>query len=1044
MVSENVLLCPFIGSARKRNLQYHGGYSMRINHNLPTINSNNQLNRSTVRLTKSLQRLASGLRINQAADDAAGLAISEKMRSQLRGLKQASRNAQDGISLLQTADGALHETHSILQRMRELAVQAANDTYTANDRQEIQKELSQLTQEIDRIANTTEFNKKKLLDGSASVLASSNKLQTELIVRGGLAGEEGNYKLEITARPGDTQVQKSNIFKLKHGTKLKPENELKDGNEESISIDPATGITTLSQSGLKSGSYTLDVFQVDLQSYTGRDKAWLAGTYQQNTANGSGLLEIAETAVQRLSLNGPNGPNASLAFEVTGVSATSNEITVKVISHEYQTDGTWQRVSQEGVTLRTNGSNQSADLLIGNLRLNRNAFLLSDRDHFSTGDKFLLNISSANQYGDDSLQLRGKNYNMEWRFKDGAMDNQTDRDLNFFQLETSTGELREAKVTFSSTVLGEAVSASNFVGGPNLTGVSGDGWINSMNYTLTAKRTGFPPVKGNASVDYRYNQKGENGWVSAALANPFEYYNASALFEIIGIDGNQVKVAVSMWFKNHTGGPCPYSGMQIVTLTAGTTTFTGSISEHGGYNISLGSADQLTIGDKFIVNSSCIAGSPDDMQVTLSGQRDTETGAAAASDYVNFSWLMYFSYSTFWHMYYFTMDESNGQVYDHRIGFLGTANAVDQTVSWQTGDQAGVAIQIADGAAIQIADQLSSLPTLSSKLYDIDKFWDANGNFLLDEPQSLQIQQGNGAKTSIMLYSTDSIQDVVDKLNEAVGTGLGQNSLISDAHFASFVTDTAASGHETVEGTFVIRSAVSGKEGELHFIGSEALLNALGLTTIQSATENKFTVEVTDAHSGKVIADGETISGNVLPGKIDENVDIQFDPNAGIKVAWNDDDCEFMLTGGRANKYTTFVHLADNTVFLQIGANEKQGISVGIGRMDALGLGVNDILVTDRSSAGNSITKIDRAIGRVSLQRSLLGAVQNRLEHTVNNLNVAFENLTAAESRIRDADIAREILAYTRWSILSQVGTVMLAQTSKQPQMVMQLLGNLS
>lgn len=142
---------------------------MRINHNIASLNTYRQLSANSANGSKSLEKLSSGLRINKAGDDAAGLAISEKMRGQIRGLDQASRNSQDGISLIQTAEGALNETHSILQRMRELAVQSANDTNTNIDRGAIQDEIKQLNSEIDRIANTTEFNTKKLLDGSIGV-----------------------------------------------------------------------------------------------------------------------------------------------------------------------------------------------------------------------------------------------------------------------------------------------------------------------------------------------------------------------------------------------------------------------------------------------------------------------------------------------------------------------------------------------------------------------------------------------------------------------------------------------------------------------------------------------------------------------------------------------------------------------------------------------------------------------------------------------------------------------------------------------------------
>lgn len=141
---------------------------MRINHNIASLNTYRQLSSATAAQSKSLEKLSSGLRINRAGDDAAGLAISEKMRGQIRGLEMGSKNAQDGISLIQTAEGALNETHSILQRMRELAVQSSNDTNTDTDRAELQKEMDQLIEEIDRIGNTTEFNTKKLLDGSKS------------------------------------------------------------------------------------------------------------------------------------------------------------------------------------------------------------------------------------------------------------------------------------------------------------------------------------------------------------------------------------------------------------------------------------------------------------------------------------------------------------------------------------------------------------------------------------------------------------------------------------------------------------------------------------------------------------------------------------------------------------------------------------------------------------------------------------------------------------------------------------------------------------
>ncbi|WP_209368431.1 flagellin [Priestia megaterium] len=153
---------------------------MRINHNITALNTYRQYNTANNAQAKSMEKLSSGMRINSAADDAAGLAISEKMRGQIRGLDQASRNSQDGISLIQTAEGALNETHDILQRMRELVVQAGNETNGADEKGAIQDEIEQLQTEITGISDRTEFNGKKLLDGNLDMdlQIGANKTQT--------------------------------------------------------------------------------------------------------------------------------------------------------------------------------------------------------------------------------------------------------------------------------------------------------------------------------------------------------------------------------------------------------------------------------------------------------------------------------------------------------------------------------------------------------------------------------------------------------------------------------------------------------------------------------------------------------------------------------------------------------------------------------------------------------------------------------------------------------------------------------------------------
>ena len=144
---------------------YRGVSAVRIANNISALTALNSLSDTNNKLQSVIKALSTGLRINSASDDAAGFAISEKMRSQTYGLNVALRNSQDGISFLQTAEGALEQTNSMLQRMRELAVQASNDSLTSNDRQYLQTEIDELKDQIDRISDTTQFNKKRLLDG---------------------------------------------------------------------------------------------------------------------------------------------------------------------------------------------------------------------------------------------------------------------------------------------------------------------------------------------------------------------------------------------------------------------------------------------------------------------------------------------------------------------------------------------------------------------------------------------------------------------------------------------------------------------------------------------------------------------------------------------------------------------------------------------------------------------------------------------------------------------------------------------------------------
>ncbi|MDR0306388.1 MAG: hypothetical protein LBI42_06065 [Chitinispirillales bacterium] len=249
---------------------------MRINHNMMAINTHRQLGISSTDGAKSMEKLSSGLRINRAGDDAAGLAISEKMRGQIRGLNQASRNSQDTISLIQTAEGALAETHAILQRMRELSVQAANDTNTDADRFELQSEIKQLKSEVDRIANSTEFNTRKLLEGSARGIAEEIKGTFRLNNNSGVVVDSEDIKALSESIKADNSwkfdgaymVVKVNQTK-DNGVNVYNANDFKliapDGKDYSfveLSVDTKVEANTLKAGTIISGSGQEIIFSV--------------------------------------------------------------------------------------------------------------------------------------------------------------------------------------------------------------------------------------------------------------------------------------------------------------------------------------------------------------------------------------------------------------------------------------------------------------------------------------------------------------------------------------------------------------------------------------------------------------------------------------------------------------------------------------------------------------------------------------------------------------------------------------------------------------
>lgn len=327
---------------------------MIINHNIPAMNTLRQLNTAANAQSKSMEKLSSGMRINRAGDDAAGLAISEKMRGQIRGLDQASRNSQDGISLIQTAEGALNETHSMLQRMRELTVQANNGTNTDEDRKNIQDEIGNLKTEITNISDRTEFNKQKLIDGNFGAKLS------------GLDGElDGSTKFQLNFNGADATDDWA--VEVDDGTdNTITISSAKLGQSQTIKVDDVTAFKKGETFNFEGVGFTLTTVDAGDFSSTTSDGA--------ADVSGKGIdLQVGANAGQQMSISINAMDSTSLgvnAVDVSGPSYTSSQFdthiaaidsAIQTVSAERSKLGAWQNRLEHTINnLNTSSENLTA------------------------------------------------------------------------------------------------------------------------------------------------------------------------------------------------------------------------------------------------------------------------------------------------------------------------------------------------------------------------------------------------------------------------------------------------------------------------------------------------------------------------------------------------------------------------------------------------------------------------------------------------------------------------------------------------------------
>jgi len=862
---------------------------LQINQNIISLNALRSLGQTSRALSKNVERLSTGLRINRAADDAAGLTISERLRAQINGLSRASQNAQEAISLIQTAEGALSETNSILQRVRELATQAANGILTQNDRTEIQREVDQLIDEIDRIANSTQFNSKNLLNGNAAALTSvDDPTRTSLIVTDDV-GKGGNFTINTTLLEAPTLA----VYKSDHMHTIAGADRVGIINGE---------VTYLNHADFLAGSSNVGLDQMEVQSQTANGRLLVSA--------GSAIVSVVSTSVA-----------------VTG-------------------DTIYDAINSQEITLGTD-------------RIRLEGF-----DAYGNAVNASLLITAALDWG--------------------------------------------AFATFLETQL------------------------------FTA-----PGTDGSVTVGV------SDGKLTISLGAGTSVVISNLTFSDVDVSGSKLDLGVTA-FSINTGNSA-FTGTFIDTVEAAITANSNRVVETvtGGQPFALGDA---TTGELIVRFNSDVTTGSDEIVLSTLGMNElqqygtiTQTSTPAG--------FYTFRVSAVSERTYRVTNLDTGSVGSTILAIdqAGTANTLGLD-SFQGLRLSFDAILVTGETGIIHVSTNNVLPAQNtSQLQSIAAFAD-NGVF--DGRDYVEIgivADPLGRTTSIVVNKTDTLEDFVGKISLAIANpnstlDLNLEDTLVGGAFPDLVHYNLTG---PAQGTISITTPIPGVE--LTFSGDEKVINAMSLFQIQETALANYQVSVVEIETGGLVASGETNTG-VLRGIL-AGVEIRFDTTQGFKMD-PDGTVDQVIAPYNLDPYIrpavsitanftgeSFVHIVPNALVFQIGANQGQKLELAIGEMSSEAIGIESILVISQEAAENAITQVDGAIDKVASFRSKLGAVQNRLESTIRNLDVASQNLAAAESGIRDLNVAEEVISFTRNQILLQSGVAVLAQSNQLPQTVLQLLG---
>ena len=369
----------------------------------------------------------------------------------------------------------------------------------------------------------------------------------------------------------------------------------------------------------------------------------------------------------------------------------------------------------------------------------------------------------------------------------------------------------------------------------------------------------------------------------------------------------------------------------------------------------------------------------------------------------------------------------------------GTFDTGEITLGFQENTGAAGNGQTLGGTASIEVRKGGEAATATTKLSELANFVDENGVELFASTQELKIY-GNNTNTTIYLEGDDTIQDVVEKITKAITQDLGMGSGLTevDKKLVSF-NQIEGTGFGVVPGTMILQSALTGKDGELSFIGSQKLMDALGLEVVQESSQNIQTITATDNLTGIVV--GERVTSNSRVTDVIPGIDLIVDTRTGVDAYYNTGTGKIdFKPSNRLENQNLNLHIVDARTEIQIGTEKGEKLDVSLPALNTAALGIGNTNINTQEDAQRAITEIDNALTKVVSARSKIGAQVNRLNSTINTLATAEENTTASESRIRDTDIAKETTAMTTAQVAYQANIAILAQANQIPAIALSLL----